>query len=259
MSLTNVQKQFFYENGYVHVPGVIPPVMVNAALQSINHSMGEGIDPAQLTTFRSQSYAPEYMHSPVIMDLLNKTPALGLAESMIGEGRTKPVDSGQIALRFPQFADPPPPPHPHIDGMYTPYNGVTKGEIWNFTALVGIFLSDVHQPYAGNFTVWPGTHRQNEQYFREHGPDSLLNGMPKVTMPEPVQTMGVAGDIVICHYMLAHTAAINVSPHTRYAIFFRLHHVEHDLNKWESMTDIWLQWEGMREIVANKQETDVIK
>ncbi len=259
MTLTNVQKQFFYENGYVHVPGVIPPIMVNAALQAINHSLGEGIDPAKLATFRAQSYAPEISRTPVISDLLNKTPALALAESMIGVGKTQPVNAGQIALRFPQFQDPPPAPHPHLDGMYTPTNGVLKGQISNFTALVGVFLSDVSQPYAGNFTVWPKTHRLFEQYFREHGPQSLLEGMPKVPMPEPVQILGRAGDIAICHYMLGHTAAINVASHIRYAIFFRLEHVEHAQHKWETMTDIWMQWEGMREIVSNHSVTEVIE
>ena len=42
----------------------------------------------------------------------------------------------------------------------------------------------------------------------------------------------------------------NVSPHVRYAIIFRLTHVEHSERKWESMTNAWTQWEGMREIVA---------
>ena len=32
----------------------------------------------------------------------------------------------------------------------------------------------------------------------------------------------------LVHYELAHSAAMNVSPHTRYAIFFRLTHVDHD-------------------------------
>lgn len=259
MKLTNVQKQFFYEHGYVHIPGVIPPFMVDSALQAINHSLGEGIDPAKLATFRSQTYAPEITRTPVIIDLLNKTPALALTESMIGEGKTKPVGYGQVALRFPQFQDPPPSPNPHLDGMYSPTNGVPKGQISNFTALVGVYLSDVYQPYAGNFTVWPGSHRLFEQYFRERGPESLLEGMPKVTMPAPLQIIGRAGDIVICHYMLGHTAAVNVASNIRYAVFFRLEHVDHAQHKWETMTDMWMQWEGMREIVANQRDTEIIR
>ncbi len=74
--------------------------------------------------------------------------------------------------------------------MYSPTNGVKEGTIGNFTALVGVFLSDLPEPFAGNFTVWPGSHRLYETYFREQGPQALLKGMPKVDLPEPEQFTG---------------------------------------------------------------------
>ena len=39
--LTQKQKLDFYENGYITVPGVVPQLMVDAARQAINHSIGE--------------------------------------------------------------------------------------------------------------------------------------------------------------------------------------------------------------------------
>ena len=250
MGLTQEQKRRLYEDGYVKLPGVVPRDRVDAALRAINASLGsEGIDPAKLPTFRSRSYAPELQNSPHITALLNDTPLWGAAESAIGEGSIKAVESGQIALRFPVM-DPPGEPHPHLDGMYTPTNGVPKGTIANFTALVGVLLSDLPGPYAGNFTVWPGTHHHYERYFRERGPQSLLEGMPAVELPEPVQATGKAGDAFLVHYQLAHGIAGNGSPHIRYAIFFRLHHVEHDSMHWECMTDIWREWAGMREFTG---------
>ncbi|HZO89975.1 MAG TPA: phytanoyl-CoA dioxygenase family protein [Chthonomonadaceae bacterium] len=246
MELTHAQKQAFYDQGYVQVPGVVPRVMVDAALKAINHSVGEGIPTDQVVTMRSRSYCTELQREPVITDLLNKTPAWSLAESLIGPGKIRPVDSGQIALRFPGTQDPPNRPRAHLDGMHSPHNGVPEGTIQNFTMLVGVLLSDLHQPYSGNFTVWPGTHHCYERYFQEHTPQSLLDGMPPIEMPEPVQIQGKAGDVVLVHYELAHSAAPNVSPHVRYAIFFRLTHVDHEEHKWEAMTDIWLEYEGMR-------------
>ena len=74
--------------------------------------------------------------------------------------------------------------------MHSPNNGVPKGVIRNFTILVGVYLSHVPHPYAGNFTVWPGTHHVYEKYFQEHGPESLLEGMPPVELPEPHQITG---------------------------------------------------------------------
>ena len=217
MQLSYAQKQAIFEEGYVHVRGVVPRVMVNAALRAINSSLGEGMNKEDLPRFRAQSYCPELQSTPVISDLVNKTPAWSLAESVIGEGKIKPVRGGQIALRFPTMQDPPGPPGPHLDGMYSPNNGVPEGEIRNFTMLVGIVLSDVPEPFAGNLAIWPGTHRQFEQYFREYGPDALLQGMPKVEMPEPVQLTAHAGDIILCHYQLAHGITANVSPNPRYA------------------------------------------
>jgi len=248
-ALSRAEKEKLYRDGYVVLPGIVPRPLVQAALHAINHSLGSrGLPPEKLQEYGARSFCPELQHEPVITDLLNATALQAAAESVIGAGKVQPVRGGQIALRFP--ASSPRTPGPHLDGMYTPSNGVPKGTIANFTALVGVYLSDLAEPDAGNFTVWPGTHRLFEQYFRAHGPQSLLEGMPAIPMPAPVPITGRAGDGILCHYQLAHTAGGNGSPHIRYAVFFRLSHVEHGRYHWECMTDIWLEWEGMREVVA---------
>ena len=249
MELTAAQKQSLYDQGFVNLPCIIPRELVDRALRAINASLGsQGIDPNNLTKFRAQSYCPELTTSPAITGLINDSPMWSLAESAIGVGKIRPVKGGQIALRFP-IMEQPGEPHPHLDGMYTPTNGVPEGTIANFTALVGVLLSDLPQPYSGNLAVWPGTHRSFETYFRERGPQSLLEGMPQVEMPEPVQITGKAGDAVLCHYQLAHGITGNGSPNIRYAIYFRLSHVDHDNVHWECMTDIWREWEGMQDLV----------
>ncbi|GHO87798.1 phytanoyl-CoA dioxygenase family protein [Dictyobacter formicarum] len=125
-----------------------------------------------------------------------------------------------------------------------------EGIIGNFTALFGVFLSDIPQSFMGNFTVWPGTHRLYEQYFRTHTPQSLLQGMPDTPLPEPQQVTARAGDAVLVHYQLAHSIAANTSPFIRYGIFFRLSHIDHDTLHWDCMTDIWREWAGMRDVVS---------
>lgn len=244
MELNARQKQEMRDKGYVQVPGVVPPLMVGAALRAINHSVGQGMNVADMTRFRAQSYCPEIQNTPPITGLLRKTPAWDLAESAIGAGRIKPPGGGQIALRFPSL-DEPGQARPHLDGMYSPTNGVPEGTIGNFTMLLGVMLSDVSAPLMGNLHVWPGTHRLYEEYFKEHGPQSLLQGMPPVEMPAPQPVTGKAGDVVLVHYQLAHGVGPNVSPHTRSMVFFRLSHVEHDSLHWECMTNIWREWEGM--------------
>ena len=249
MELTEEQKQTFFEQGFVKLPGAVPRELVDTALRAINSSVGSnGMHPDELTRFRAQSYCPELQGSPAITDLLTASPVWSMAESAIGPGKIKPVKGGQIALRFPSMT-PPAEPRPHLDGMYTPTNGVKEGTIANFTALVGIMLSDLPQPNAGNLALWPGTHQRFETYFRELGPQSLLEGMPPIELPPYQQVTGKAGDAVICHYQLAHGITGNGSPHIRYAIYFRLFHADHDQVHWECMTDIWREWEGMRDVV----------
>ncbi|MDB5085570.1 MAG: Protein involved in biosynthesis of mitomycin antibiotics/polyketide fumonisin [Bacilli bacterium] len=248
MELNHLQKETFRENGFVQIKGCVPQVMVNQALRAINHSVGEGMSIEQMTTFRAQSFCPELTHSRVITDLLLKTPAWEFAESLLGEDQIRPVTGGQIALRFPSLQDPPNPPTPHLDGMYTPTNGVPEGTIQNFTMLVGVLLSDLSESFAGNFTVWPGSHLLYQNYFQAHGPESLLAGMPPVELPEPLQITGKAGDVILCHYQLGHAVAANVSPFTRYAIFYRLTHINYQRSSWqEPMRDIWLHLPGMRD------------
>lgn len=253
MELSYAQKQEIYEKGFVKIPEVVPGIMIDSALQSINHSMGKGMDKEGMAIRRAQSYCREIQSDPAITDLLHHTKAWELAEGLLGKGNIQSVHSGQIALRFPIIEDPPFQPSYHIDGMYSPNNGVPKGTIQNFTLLVGIFLSDVPHADMGNFTVWPKTHHIYESYFRKHGAESLLDGMPKVGMPDPQQITAKPGDVVLCHYQLAHGIAPNVSPHVRYAIFYRLSHVDLNRERWqEPMENIWLHWPG---ITAIKEET----
>lgn len=252
MQLTYDQKRSFIECGSVTIPGVVPRVMVEKALRAINHAIGQGMNVEDMPVFRSQSYCPGIRDAPAITNLVNRTPIWALAESAIGPDRVQPVTGGQIAIRFPVLDDPPPRPHGHLDGMYSKNNGVPEGTIRNYTMLAVVLLSDLPAPYMGNFTTWPGTHHRFEAYFREHGPESLLKGMPKIRYPEPQQITGRAGDVVFSHYMIAHGAAPNVSAYPRYAVIFRLKARDHDAHMLETMTDIWREWPGIRDVLGEK-------
>jgi len=257
LKLSFNQRKELYDNGFVVIQGVIPQVMLDEVKKAINHSLGEvGMNKENLPILRSQSYCPEIQYTSVISDLFNKTPVFDLVNSVIDLEKTYPINGAQIALRFPRLEDPIPPANPHIDGMYSPNNGVPEGTIQNFTALVGILLSDLPEDDSGNFTVWPGTHRMYEQYFREHGPEALLEGMPPIEMPEPIQIKGKAGDIILCHYQLAHGIGPNISPNIRYATFFRINHVDVK-NDWKApMADIWMHFrENMQEFAKEEKVT----
>ena len=252
MELTHAQKLQLLHDGWVKVPGVVPRIMVDRALRAINNSMGEGIDPAQLTHFRSQSYCRELTEQPMITDLVRGTPAWSLVESALGVERAPVPGYGQIALRFPSMADPPPRSGPHVDGTYSPHNGVKEGTLASFTMLLAVLLSDLPTENCGNFQVWPGSHRIIAEHLKEHGAQTLIQGFNSlgIELPPPVQVTGCMGDIVITHYQLAHTVAANASPHIRYAIFFRISTHDHAEHRFEHVVDLWRDWPGIRAVAS---------
>jgi hypothetical protein len=248
VKLTPDQERALVDEGYLLVPGLVSRERVDAALTAINTSLGEeGIAKDALWTLRAQTFCPELVSAPPILDLYTRGVA-PLAEAAIGAGKVRPPPKGQIALRFPQAlpaGQAPRDPYPHIDGMPGPLNGVTPNTIFHFTALGAVFLSDVELPFHGNFTVWPGTHATLARHFAAHGTDELLRGFPPIPMPAPRQLVARAGDALLAHYDLAHGAAANFGPHVRYAVFFRLFHAAHDAASTATMTDPWREWEGL--------------
>jgi hypothetical protein len=248
VKLAPAQERALVDEGYLLVPGIVTRERVEAALRVINRSLGEeGIAKDTLWTMRAQTFCPELVSAPPILDLY-RGPVAALAESALGAGKVRPPATGQIALRFPQDLAPgqaPRDPYPHIDGMPGPLNGVTPNTIFHFTALAAVFLSDVEAPFRGNFTVWPGTHAALARRFAAHGTDELLSGFPPIDLPPARQLRARAGDALLAHYQLAHGAAANLGPHVRYAVFFRLFHDAHDPSSAATMLDPWREWEGL--------------
>lgn len=243
-TLTRVQRDSLRDRGYVVLPGAVPQARYEAALRAINTSLGRGLRPEDVAQFRARSFCPELQKTDVILDLFRNSAASRTAASLVGSDGLERVTTGQIALSFPTDGAPKTPP-PHLDGMYTPDNGVPAGSVLSFTMLAGIVLSDVTTPDSGNLVVWPGSHRVLEGYFRGRGPKSLLAGMPEVDLGRPEPVLARAGDVVLSHYQLAHAAGPNTSPHVRYAVYFRLKRKGHDRWKWECLTDVWREWPGL--------------
>ena len=205
-SVTEDQRETFRQHGFVVCPNVVPHDVVHGALRVINASLGRGFTQEQIATFVKKTWAPEVSTSPTLLDLLYLSPALALAQSLIGP--VKSVHAGQIALRHPGVgcvrpeqldrwlppsgADeynrfvPVPDFHRwwHVDGLSDKLashagnaaqhvRGVMDdtafGRANNFTMLLGVFLSAVPDDFFGNLTVFPGSHRVLENVFRQHG------------------------------------------------------------------------------------------
>ena len=249
LSLAHAQKLSLVTDGYAIIPGAVAPIQIDATLKAINHWLGKGMPPEKVNEYWKLSFCPELRDQPLITDLMNLGCVHELTESVIGIGKVPAVPQGQIALRFPTFSDDKADSAGHIDGMYPPSPANPNGVLNNFTAVVGIQLSDVSKPGMGNLSVWPGSHRRTAEYLRDAGPQSLYGGIPKIDYGEPVQMVATAGDMIIMHYLLVHGVTHNHAPHTRYALYYRPKHADHDREAKQSMTDLWRHWEGIGEDV----------
>ena len=73
---------------------------------------------------------------------------------------------------------------------------------------------------------------------------------------DPIQLTCMSGDLVLMHYLLVHGITLNHSPHVRYTTYFRLKHIDHDRQKFDSMLDPWLHWEAVRELAKSSPASD---
>ncbi len=245
--LSNQQKQDFQRDGFVHLPRAVSPELVEVALQTINARIGQGVPEDKIGTWSAQSWFPELKSLSAITDVYNQSSVGETVASLLG-GAGREANGAQLALRFPRpVGTPQSAPHPHIDGLHTPTNGVPKGTLGSFTALVGVFLTPVRRPFAGNFCVWPGSHLKMQDYFQQHGTDELMNEgrTPQLDYGEPLQLEVEAGDAVIAHYQLLHSVAMNIAPMPRFCLFFRVSHPMHRENRLECLTNLWLEWPGL--------------
>ncbi len=253
MMLTRAQKRQFVEEGYLKIPGVVPKVLVDAARQAVNHSIGYvGLGGEDPENNRSAFFCSELLQAPVILDLYSKSPVLAIAESLMGAGNVLPVKSAKPYPRFPlPPGQDPPPIRGHLDGIGNGSNGMAKGVyLRGFTAFAVIYLADVTEPYSGNFTVWPKSHQFFADYFRQVGYEVLAEGMPKVDLPEgPVMLNANAGDLIIAHHQIFHDACPNASPNIRHAVIARLQHKDCATIGYDAYTDIWREWPGVHEVL----------
>jgi hypothetical protein len=251
VALSAGDKRTLEETGYLLVPGLVSPDRTRAALAAINASLGRnGLPPDALPRMEALTFCPELVGDAAILDLYRATPLAELAEAALGAGRVRDPREAQIALRFPTPGAAMLDPRPHIDGLPRALNGVDAGTLYHFTALAAVFLSDVEQRFAGNFTVWPGSHRALAAHFATNDALGTLARpevpFPPVALPEPPRQLIVqAGDALLAHYLLVHGVSANLSPNIRYAVFFRLFHDEHQPDAISSLGDLWRHWPGL--------------
>jgi Phytanoyl-CoA dioxygenase (PhyH) len=234
-------KEHLRAQGYAHFAALTPEPLVTAARKAIGLDLSSNYQPKRQSEYDNQSYCPELRGAPTIMNLLLESPVCNILDETFGLHKID-CDKGQIAIRRAHNHSTPIAPEPHIDGFASGLNGLDEGKIYNHTVLVGVFLTPVRSAFAGNFTVWPGSHYVYERYFRETGKRAMSDPPPTPELGEPVQLMCGVGDVVLAHYQLGHAAAVNTSDVDRIAVYFRVWLRGVELDRWHYLTNIWEGW-----------------
>ena len=294
----------FAAHGFVVLRGAVPRHAVRAALGVINRQLGTpgAVIPGGLaaeTTGGADSVSAGKLAGGVgadaaLLGLCRRgTPAYEAADALLGGGCCAPPASAQIAMRFPEpdggaggytsegssssgedggaagavaaagrvradaGAAALPGTQWHVDGM-------RQGKAHPFSLLLGVALSDVRAPLAGNLCVFPGSHRRLQPLLL---PDGRLRGYEDerfacagkgkpqsppglLDLGAPLQLRLRAGDAVLMHPSLAHRGAPNLSPHIRYAAYFRLKHARHaalrEADGGGGERSLWAELEGVQ-------------
>lgn len=251
--LTLSQKRQFVDQGFLHVPGVVPRGMIDAALNAINHSIGNvGKTGGDKAKFLEDSFCFELKGEALMTDVFNRTDVKPLVEDLMGEDSMLPVESVQIAPRFPMpLGERPPESLGHLDGIGGGKNGSAKGSYARrFAIFAVVYLVDVIEPNSGNFTVWPHSHVEFERHFKNVGHEIMADGVPQIKHSrEKVMVTGRAGDLILAHHQIQHEGGHNLSPNVRHALISRIrsHRTEEIGNN--AYTDIWREWEGLAGLI----------
>jgi len=256
-------KTFLKNRGFVHLPGLLDKSEVEKALRVVNIGI---LEEGALTSRVCRdgkydgvpmSWSAKYTSAEEISQLCNSSKITGVIADLFGVKLVPKIFGAQIALVFPddiETAIPLPRLGYHIDGE--PNHKNEKGfenehpKLNIYNALVGVYLKDIPFENHGNFTIYPGSHQAHADYFREFGPDSILNKngrltMPKVQLEKAHQCCVSAGDVVIANYLTGHTIACHVGHDIRYALYFRVSVTGLLEHRIESLCDPWYDWSGL--------------
>ncbi len=244
--LSAEDKVFFKDNGYLVKHDMLTQEQVEEALDVIwEHVEADRADSG--SWIDAGPISPRCGDSPVIRLTLHETPLFDLAEELVGKDKLQKGGGPGPKLNFPTGAeDWAPPEGGHLDGYYTPTNGVPEGTVGRFCMGITLYLNHVKHR-GGGFTVWPGTHKQAAEYFKTHSLLSVAGGGARrvFDLPEPVEITGPPGTACLWHGQMVHSASKNCAEEIRMALISRLRRIDMNDILFEFPDDVWEYYDGI--------------
>jgi len=246
--LSSEDKSRFKEDGCLIVRGVLTPEQIRAAQDALWENIDADRDDPT-TWVEASPRSPTPATHPAIRATVHESPIFAMMEEMVGKNRLNPSSAGP-ALRFPSKG---PtwslPEHGHLDGYYTPTNGVPEGTVGYMTINVTIYVEDIDAK-GGCFIYWPGSHHVAYEYFKTHSLLSVQGGVssdiyPQGEFPEGREFVGQAGDAILWHGQLFHTGSKNINRNIRMALIGRFSRKDANDIRFETCDEEWAHWEGI--------------
>jgi len=243
--LTAADKAFFKENGYL----ILHDLLSQQHVDDARSALWEGLDADRDnpdTWINAGPRVPVPSSHPAIRATVMESPVFTIAEELVGKGRLSPAAPGPH-LVFPSGeSEWTGPGHGHLDGYYTPTNGVPEGTVGLFHVGTTIYVEDI-VAQGGGFTIWPGTHRQAAEYFRTHSLLSIQGGNSRdaFDLPEPLEVTGRAGTVCFWHGQMIHSGSKNSARNIRMALIARLSRKDLNDIRFETPDNMWRYWEGI--------------
>ena len=242
--LSDADKTFFKENGYLVMRGAVEPETVDAALDRLWGALDEDRDDPESWIRKGYRTVP-IGGEDIIAGTTYNNRVFAMAEELVGKDK---LNTGGGAGPHINFPDPDrewrEPGGGHLDGYHTPTNGVPKGVVGSFTLGATVYLDKVEKQ-GGGFTVWPESHRIWAEYFRHHDLDSLPGGVAPFDLGPSYEFTGDGGDVCFWHHQMSHTAGSNCGHNVRIALISRYRRKDLDQIKFETPDDMWKYWDGI--------------
>merc|ERR1712232_487273 len=219
--LSDNDLESFARDGYIHMPGLIPPDICSKALSS-----------AKVAKANKDSSTPQD-----VSNLFVNTPVWGAVDALL-DGFAAPARLTDPAWPIAQmvFVQPKkqpdtwkPPPFEggkrwHIDHWARPCSSP-------FSLLVLMSLSDIDGPINGNLTIWPGSHHKIlpavKQVHVEGGDQKVLEegqdkNKDKLDLGPGTPLQMRTGDVFLIHQKVAHRGTENFGNSAAYKVYVRM-------------------------------------
>lgn len=246
--LTSADRRSFKENGCLIVRGVLTSAQIQAAQDALWTGIeADRDDPA--TWVEAGPRTPVPAHHPALRAAVHESPIFAMMEEMVGEGTLNPSNAGPALVYPAKDKAWSLPGRGHLDGYYTPTNGVPEGTVGYMTINVTIYVEDIDSQ-GGCFIYWPGSHNVAYSYFQTRSLLSVQGGIssdvfPEGTFPPGREFVGQAGDAIFWHGQLFHTGSKNVKRNIRMALIGRFARQDANDIRFETCDDQWAHWEGI--------------